>query len=290
MAIECHGLSKLYPGGKVALEGVDLKISGTFGLLGPNGAGKTTLMRILATLVLPTGGTATVEGIPLTDPARLRRVLGYLPQKFGFYPQLTVFETMEYMAALAEAPTDRPRLLDLLDRVGLAEKERVRVRQLSGGMIQRLGIASALVADPRVLIVDEPTAGLDHDSRISFRNLLAGLAADRTVLLSTHIVSDVETTCARLAVLRAGRIVFAGTPAELASRAVGQVWTVLVDPGDWAQFERRFHPVAAVREAAQVRARVVAPAPPPGYTATPAEPALEDGYVHLLRGNGGEAV
>lgn len=269
---------------------MNLEISGTFGLLGPNGAGKTTLMRILATLVAPTGGTATVDGIPVADAAAVRRHLGYLPQQFGFYPQLTVFETLEYMAALSQVRAGRGRLLGLLERVGLEDRAAARVRALSGGMVQRLGIAAALVADPRVLIVDEPTAGLDHDSRMGFRNMLAGLAADRTVLLSTHIVSDAETTCARLAVLRDGRVAFAGTPDRLAAAAAGHVWEVEVDPADWAGFETRFRPVAAVRAAGRVRARIVAPAPPPGYAAAPAPPTLEDGYVHILRAPAGGAA
>lgn len=290
MSIVIEGLRKRFPDGKVALDGIDLEVRGTFGLLGPNGAGKTTLMRILATLMTPTEGRVSIDGIPITDLAAVRRRLGYLPQRFGFYPQLTVMETMEFMAHIAEAPADRPRLMALLERVGLAERARSRVRQLSGGMVQRLGIAAALVGDPRVLIVDEPTAGLDHDSRISFRNLLAGLAEDRTVLLSTHIVSDVETTCSRLAVLREGRVIFTGSPDQLAARADGQVWEVTVEPADWAHFEQRFHPVAAVREPGHVRARVVSAAPPPGYPAGPASPTLEDGYACALRARDGGAA
>ena len=291
MSIVIEGLRKVFPDGKEALNGIHLEVRGTFGLLGPNGAGKTTLMRILATLMTPTEGRVTIDGIPLTDLAAVRRRLGYLPQRFGFYPQLTVLETMEFMAHIAEAPADRPRLMALLERVGLADRARSRVRQLSGGMIQRLGIAAALVGDPRVLIVDEPTAGLDQDSRVSFRNLLAGLAEDRTVLLSTHIVSDVETTCSRLAVLRDGKVIFTGSPDQLAARADGKVWAVAVEPADWSHFEQRFRPVAAVREAGLVRARVVAHAPPPGYRAEPAAPTLEDGYVWALRTrDGGEAA
>jgi ABC-2 type transport system ATP-binding protein len=290
MAIVIQGLRKIFPGGKVALDSIDLEVSGTFGLLGPNGAGKTTLMRILATLVAPTEGRVTVDGIPITEVAAVRRRLGYLPQRFGFYPRLSVIETMEFMAHLSQVDGGRSRLMSLLERVGLADRAKLKVRQLSGGMVQRLGIAAALVGDPRVLIVDEPTAGLDHDSRMSFRNLLAGLAEDRTVLLSTHIVSDVETTCARLAILREGRVIFTGSPDQLAHRAAGQVWEVMVDPADWLHFEHRFHPVAAVRGAGSIRARVVAPSPPPGYPAEPASPTLEDGYVHTLRGGDGGAA
>jgi len=290
MTILIEGLRKRFPDGKVALDGIDLEVRGTFGLLGPNGAGKTTLMRILATLMAPTEGSITIDGVPISDVAAVRRRLGYLPQRFGFYPQLTVLETMAFMAHIAEAPADRPRLMALLERVGLADRARSRVRQLSGGMVQRLGIAAALVNEPRVLIVDEPTAGLDHDSRIAFRNLLAGLAEDRTVLLSTHIVSDVETTCSRLAVLREGKVIFTGSPDQLAARAEGQVWEVAVEPPDWTHFEQRFHPVAAVREPGHIRARVVAPVAPPGYLAEPASPTLEDGYVCALRAAGGEAA
>lgn len=286
MAIQVEGLRKLYPGGKVALDGVDLEIAGTFGLLGPNGAGKSTLMRILATLVEPTAGQVWVDGIPIVEKASVRRRLGYLPQRFGFYPQLTVLESLEYMAALSQVNPGRSRLLELLERVGLAELARSRVRGLSGGMVQRLGIAAALVADPAILIVDEPTAGLDHQATLSFRSLIAGLAADRTVLLSTHVVSDVETSCSRLAVLKEGRLQFVGTPEALAATAADLVWEVEVEPVDWEAFQLRFQPIAAVREAGLIRARMLGTAPPVGYVARSISPNLEDGYVNILRRQG----
>lgn len=213
MTVALSAVSKVYPGRppKEALRDVTMTMDGVFGILGPNGAGKTTLLRIVATVLRPTAGQVTVEGMPLTALQPVRRVLGYLPQRFGFYPQLTVYETLSYTACLAMVDPDRPRLMSLLERVGLVDQAATRVARLSGGMVQRLGIACALVGEPRVLIVDEPTVGLDHQSRSGFRALLASLAtAGRTVLFSTHVVSDAETVCQRLAVLKVGRVAFGG--------------------------------------------------------------------------------
>ncbi len=212
MDVTISQLTKVY-GGKVrALDGIDLRIqSGMFGLLGPNGAGKTTLMRILAGILHPTSGTVRIGGQECrTERERtaLKRVLGYLPQELGVYPDLTAFQFLDYIGILKgmdDGKARTQRVAELLEIVGLSEVARRRLKMFSGGMKRRVGIAQALLNDPRLLIVDEPTAGLDPEERIRFRNLLSELAGDRTVLLSTHIVEDIAQTCQRLAVMTAGK-------------------------------------------------------------------------------------
>lgn len=276
-----QGIVKTFPGGTRALDGISLKIgAGTFGLLGPNGAGKTTLMRILATLVAPTSGTATVLGVPLKDVAGIRQILGYLPQSFGFYPQLSVWETLQYFAHL-KGVTDRRRMEDLLELVGLADRRTTKVRHLSGGMRQRLGIAIALLNDPRFLIVDEPTAGLDPEGRVEFRNLITTLPGQRTVLISSHIVEDIAQSAAEVAVINRGQLLYVGTPGELAQIAAGKVW--LVDIGVWElnELKRTHFVVATVRSGDRLEVRCLGPG---GAGFRPVPPTLEDGYMALLRG------
>ncbi|MDP2871675.1 MAG: ATP-binding cassette domain-containing protein [Bacillota bacterium] len=292
MAVVLNALRKVYPGRppRVALDDVTLTMDGTFGLLGPNGAGKTTLLRMVATVLRPTAGSITIEGVPATDRRSVRGMLGYLPQRFGFHPQLTAYETLSFMACLAMVSPGRADLMSLLERVGLAGMAGTRVTQLSGGMVQRLGIACALVGDPRVLIVDEPTVGLDHESRLEFRALLASrAAAGRTVLISTHVVGDAEAVCQRLAVLNHGRLAFVGTPAELAAAARERVWQVRVPLAHWDAFSAETRPLAAVREGGWVQARLVAAVPPPGMHAVPLQAVAEDGYAWVLGATGPEA-
>jgi ABC-2 type transport system ATP-binding protein len=232
MWIELSGLSKRY-GATLALDGLDLTVpTGMFGLLGANGAGKTTLMRILAGLLRPSAGRVTVGGHDLASRAgklAVQRVLGYLPQDLGLYPDLTAREFLDYIALLKgldDGATRRRRVGELLELVALSGDADRRLRGFSGGMRRRVGIAQALLADPRLLIVDEPTAGLDPEERLRFRSLLAGLAGDRTVLLSTHIVDDIVQTCPRVVVVRRGTIVFQGATADLAGLAAESVWLV----------------------------------------------------------------
>ena len=212
---------------RTVLDGLDLTLGrGVHGLLGPNGAGKTTLMRVLATVVAPTSGSVQL----LPDPAggrppalrEVRRRLGYLPQQFGFYPRFTAREYVEYLAWLKEmAPAAVPLAVDrALARVGLTDRADHRLKTLSGGMIRRVGLAQALVNDPAVLLLDEPTAGLDPEQRLAFRGLVRELGQDSCVLISTHLVEDVTAACDDVLVLDAGRIVFTGTPDELTARAV----------------------------------------------------------------------
>jgi len=286
MDIAIQRLTKVY-GGKVhALNGVDLTISsGMFGLLGPNGAGKTTFMRILAGILRPTSGQARIGPYDATTErgrAAVKRVLGYLPQALGVYPDLSAREFLDYIAILKgldQTAGRKRRVAELLETVGLADVANRKLKGFSGGMKRRVGVAQALLNDPRLLIVDEPTAGLDPEERIRFRNLLADLAGDRTVLLSTHIVEDVAQMCQRLAVMRSGRVAFHGTTSELIEEAQGHVWT-LTSSG--TKPEGDLTVVATLRVGNEIQYRVVG-LPQPAFRAVSAQPTLEDGYIWLMR-------
>jgi len=231
--IEIENLTKVYPSGKKALNSLSLRIDkGMFGLVGPNGAGKTTLMRILATLLRPTAGRVCVYGHDLDTPegkARTRSILGYLPQEVGFHLRLTVEQELDYLALLKNITDVRERKYEVdmaLEQVGLKDMRRERVYTLSGGMKRRLGIGVALLGNPCLVIVDEPTANLDPAERVRFRNLLFQLAGDRIVILSTHIIEDVNQICSDLAVISNGTLLFHGSPLQLISQVEGQVWIV----------------------------------------------------------------
>jgi ABC-2 type transport system ATP-binding protein len=290
--ISIAGLTKTYGAGfrsVEALRGIDLEIgSGMFGLLGPNGAGKTTLMRILAGIVNPTRGTVRVAGHDLSTESGKRgakSVLGYLPQELGMYPELTAAQLVDYMAIL-KGLDDRARRLrrvgEVLEMVALAGVADRKIKSFSGGMKRRVGIAQALVNDPRLLIVDEPTAGLDPEERIRFRNLLVRLASDRTVILSTHIVEDIGQTCRELAVIGQGRVLFHGTPLELTQVAEGHVWTVTRPRLDEPTPDVTI--VSMLHLAEGVQLRLVCTRPGAGPSAEPTRPSLEDGYVRLMQG------
>lgn len=210
MQIKVSNLNKKF-GSKTALHNVNLEISsGMFGLLGRNGAGKTTLMRILATLLTKTSGTITMCDIPIENAKEIRKIVGYLPQDFSMYPNMTVYEAMDYLGVLSEIPSKRRKdiVLSLLDKVNLYDCQRVSIKALSGGMKRRLGIAQAIMHDPKVLIVDEPTAGLDPEERVRFKNLLCQIAQDKIVILSTHIIEDIEETCKNVAILNSGKVIY----------------------------------------------------------------------------------
>ena len=283
MRIEISGLNKTYRGRVAALDGLDLVVpTGMFGLLGANGAGKTTLMRILAGLVQPTRGRVVVGGHDMGTAAgrtAVQRTLGYLPQDLGVYPDLTARQFLDYIALLKgmdERAARRRRVAELLEVVGLTADADRRLRGFSGGMRQRVGIAQALLADPQLLIVDEPTAGLDPQERIRFRTLLSQFAGRRTVLLSTHIVEDIAQTCREVAVLAKGRLMFRGTVDELTRCAQGRVWSVVTDgpaPPEGTV-------VSALPHETGMRYRIVA-ATRPGPEAAQVEPVLEDGYLAL---------
>lgn len=285
MEIRITGLTKTFGGGVHALAGVDLTIpTGMFGLLGPNGAGKTTLMRILAGILNPNSGTVHVGPHDLGRPASrvaVKRTLGYLPQELGLYPDLSGREFLDYIAIL-KGMNDRAhrgsRVKELLGLVGLDDAAGRELKTYSGGMKRRVGIAQALLNDPRLLIVDEPTAGLDPEERIRFRNLLVSLAGDRTVLLSTHIVEDVAQTSHRVALLAAGRVVFHGSTSGLAAMARGKVWSLDTD-GPLPTGNLTI--VSAISTGSGMRYRVVSESAPSGWTSV--EPTLEDGYVAVMQ-------
>lgn len=223
MKLELKNLSKTYRGGKAALQGVSLTLSspGLYGLVGPNGAGKSTLMKLLTAGLLPDAGEILLDGQPLSRQERaLKASLGYLPQEFGLFEDLTVAQFLDYMAALKGLPRSdtRPEIDRVLASTHLADKRRARIRTLSGGQKQRTGIAQALLGKPKLLIFDEPTVGLDPAERVAFRNLFAQAARDRLVILSTHIIEDVQNACDHLVVLDRGAIAYAGTPEELMAR------------------------------------------------------------------------
>lgn len=280
LAIE--GVGKRYPRGVRGLDGFTLELGpGVLGLLGPNGAGKSTLMRILATVTRPTEGRVTWNGADIArEPDGLRAVLGYLPQDFGVYPNLNAVEFLEYIAAakgLAPAAARR-RIEDLLVLVNLADARRRPLGGFSGGMRQRVGIAQALLNDPRLLIVDEPTAGLDPEERVRFRNLLAELSGERIVLLSTHIVSDVEAVATDIAVIHRGRLVQRASPEDLQRSAEGMVWEWIVPSAELAALKTRCLISGTQRRSEGVRVRVVSresPAPDARHVA----PTLEDAYL-----------
>lgn len=271
-----------------AIEGLHLSIGkGMFGLLGPNGAGKSTLMKMLATLEHPTQGTIRIGDYVLgKDDPHIRRLIGYLPQEFGVYGKLSGIEYLDYVALMKQiGPAQKRKQLvnEMLERVNLGDKRRKRIATYSGGMKQRIGIAQALLGDPQVLIVDEPTAGLDPEERLRFRNLLTELAEDRIVLLSTHIVADIETSCRRLAMMRMGRLVFQGTVHELMDRVEGKLYAGTLE---WAAIQalENQYPIISKRKSEHgYDIRVVCEAPPGhGLEAVPPT-GMEDGYMLVMR-------
>ncbi len=283
MEIQIVGLSKTYGGRIRALSQVTFNLSnGMFGLLGPNGAGKTTLMRIMATLLPATEGDVLIDGLSVREkPAEIRRLLGYLPQSFNTYPQLTVEEFLDYFSLLSGIREGRAqRVNQVLEQVNLDEQRRIRTGKLSGGMKRRLGIAQALLGDPKLLIVDEPTAGLDPAERVRFRNFLSTLSGDRVIILSTHIVEDVASTCNNLAVLYQGQILFRGTPHDLAECARGKVWTLAVPANEWTRFQKEYHILSSVRADDGWQVRSLSDTPPVSQ-AISVQPNIEDGYMAL---------
>ena len=241
--IEIKELNKFYGKKKQALSNVNMTIEqGMFGLLGRNGAGKTTLMKTLATLLQKQSGSISVCGIPIENAKEIRKIIGYLPQDFSMYPTMSVVEAMDYLGVLSGICTkERKERIDfLLKKVNLTEHKNKKVKALSGGMKRRLGIAQALLNDPKVLIVDEPTAGLDPEERIRFRNLLCDVAEERIVILSTHIVGDIEATCENLAILNEGSILYCGTVSDLLDTAKGKVFSKTVDKSDLPKLKKEY--------------------------------------------------
>lgn len=286
MQIDIEHLNKIYRGGIAAITDLNLTIpGGMYGLLGPNGAGKTTLMRILAGILRPTSGTIQVgeyDGNSERGRIAIKRVLGYLPQDLGVYPDLSAREFLAYIAILKgidERRVRQKRVEELLELVSLSDVAGRKLKTFSGGMKRRIGIAQALLNDPRLLIVDEPTAGLDPEERIRFRNLLSDLGGDRVILLSTHIVEDIAQTCRRLAIMNKGRIIFQGSTEELTNEARGKVWTVTTSG---AKPEGDITVVSTINMGATVQYRVVGDLLQDSG-AVSSEPSLEDSYVWLMR-------
>lgn len=286
MLIDIEHLNKIYRGGIAAITDLNLTIpGGMYGLLGPNGAGKTTLMRILAGILRPTSGTIQVgeyDGNSERGRTAIKRVLGYLPQDLGVYPDLSAREFLDYIAILKgidERRVRQKRVEELLGLVSLSDVAGRKLKTFSGGMKRRIGIAQALLNDPRLLIVDEPTAGLDPEERIRFRNLLSDLRGDRIILLSTHIVEDIAQTCRRLAIMNKGRMIFQGSTEELTNEARGKVWTVTTS-GE--RPEGDITVVSTINMGATVQYRVVGDLLQDSG-AVSSEPSLEDSYVWLMR-------
>ncbi len=276
--LELRNVSKAFRDLK-AVDDVSLTLgSGVVGLVGHNGAGKTTLMQLLATLTRPTAGSILFDGQDIVrKPDAMRRRLGFLPQEFGIYPNLTALECMQYFAAL-KGVRDPARIRHLLELVNLAEHSHRPAASFSGGMRRRLGIAQALLNDPDILIVDEPTAGLDPEERLRFRRLLSELGFGKLVIVSTHIVPDVESIAGQLAIMRKGRLLALETPDAILQRARGQVWQANVDAEDYEALRSHFHVLQAQRQGGQVQVRVAHPAQPlPG--AQSVEPSLEEALM-----------
>jgi len=281
-------LAKTYPGGIQALKGISLDVPcGMFGLLGPNGAGKTTLMKIVATLLEPDSGAVSMNDVDLiARKDQTRRMLGYLPQEFGLYPTLTAEQTLDYFAKLKGVwhRSERTCLVDaLFERVNLSSARKQRVGGFSGGMRQRLGIAQALIGEPQLIIVDEPTAGLDPEERVRFHNLLAESAGEQAVvILSTHIVSDVSNLCSQMAVIRQGEIMACCTPKQAIDQMKGSVWEATVPREKAQRLTTRGQVISSQMYDGQVHLRLICKDGPPSEEFSPATAVLEDYYFDLV--------
>ncbi|MDQ6654458.1 MAG: ABC transporter ATP-binding protein [Verrucomicrobiota bacterium] len=279
--LKLESLSKCFRGGNYGVRDVSLDLSsGVIGLLGPNGAGKTTLMQMIATITRPTSGRILFEGTDIAKrPNELRRKLGYLPQDFGVYENLTALEFLTYFAAL-KGVHSKKRVLEMLEMVNLHTVADRPLGGFSGGMRQRVGIAQALINDPVLVIVDEPTAGLDPEERVRFRNLLSEIGFGKLVILSTHIVSDIESIATQIAVMKEGRLLTIAAPEVLLQEASGKVWNSVVASEEFEQLRTTLKISSAMRKADGVHIRFVGPEP--AIAATAVEPELEDAFLYLM--------
>lgn len=283
--LEINGLSKTYDNGVHALNNVNLSIpKGMFGLLGPNGAGKSSLMRTISTLQEADSGTITFAGIDVfSDPQSLRQRLGYLPQDFGVYPRISAYDLLDHMAILKGIANkgERKEAVDgLLAHTNLYQHKNKAVSGFSGGMRQRFGIAQALLGDPDLLVVDEPTAGLDPEERNRFHNLLVSLGEEKVIILSTHIVDDVSELCPNMAVLASGKILLEGNPISLTEHLNGQIWRKTVSQQEAIEIENNLSVISKRLFAGQTIIHVMADQAPEGFETTPAN--LEDVYFSTL--------
>jgi len=287
MSISIKGLNMIYPGGKQALRDVNLDIPmGMFGLLGPNGAGKSTLMRILVALMEPSSGEVNIFGYDLRRQRKeIRKILGYLPQDFRFFAKYKTHEFLDYAARLSGMTDSRKRkqaVESMLETVGLFEARERYASKLSGGMKRRLGIAQALIHNPKVIIVDEPTTGLDPEERIRFRNLLAEFSKnDVSIILSTHIVGDISSTCNCMALMNLGQVGFYGSPQQMLAQAEGKVWRLKVTGDELFEIDRRYPVISTIPSGAGWEVQVVADAIE-GFAAEPYPPNLEHAYVWYM--------
>lgn len=283
MEIVIDNLSKRY-GKKEAIKNLSLKIpSGMYGLLGRNGAGKTSLMRILAALSVPTNGDIWLNGVSMKETAKIREMVGYLPQDFSMYRSMTVLGAMDYLGLLSDIPKEirKERIDELLEKVNLKDNARTKIKALSGGMKRRLGIAQALLHNPQILIVDEPTTGLDPEERIRFRNLLSDFADDRIVLLSTHIASDIESICDGVAVLNDGKLIFHGSTEELIRQADGKVYLITASKELDRHIKEKYVCLNMSNTRTGIQYRILSDTPPKEKGKIQS-PTLEDGYMYLL--------
>ena len=281
MRISIQNVSKTYKAGKKALNNITMDIASPnmIGLVGPNGAGKTTLMKLLAAALLQTEGSITLDDKPLKkNEKHLKSVLGYLPQSFGLYDELTVWQFLDYMSALKGVKNPREAIAKAIAETNLEEKKKAKIKTISGGQRQRVGIAQALIGNPSLLILDEPTVGLDPEERIKFRNLFSQNAQDKIVLLSTHIIEDVQSICNRLIVMNNGKILFDGSPEQLIQAAQGHVGLCEQSMGVAANAEYLI--TSRINTVQGVICRIVADTLP--SFAKRAEPTLEDAYMYLI--------
>ena len=285
LELTLNGVTKKY-GSKLAVDGISYTLShGIYGLLGANGAGKTTLLRMVCGILEPSEGRILCNGSGIREMgAKYRRLLGYLPQDFGYYPEFTARRFLLYLAALKALPKEeaKEQVEELLKLVGLEQEEKRKIKTFSGGMIRRLGIAQALLNNPEILILDEPTSGLDPKERIRFRNIISSLAGNRIVILSTHIVSDVEYIADEILLMKGGQMMLAGKLEPMVAKIRGKVWECCVRPEETEKYQAEFS-VSNLRNTNEgVRLRIVADQCPTG-DARPVDPDLEDLYLYYFR-------
>jgi ABC-2 type transport system ATP-binding protein len=285
MSLVIENLSKKYTKEKFGLQNYSITIEkGILGLLGPNGAGKSTLMKIIATISQPTSGSLTLDGHDLVkEPNYIRKVLGYLPQDFGVYPNLNAYEFLEYIAAMkgVGGPSLKARIEMLLEGVNLIEVAKRPIGTYSGGMKQRIGIAQTLLNDPKVLIFDEPTVGLDPEERVRFRNLISDLAHDCIIILSSHIVSDIETIADEVAIMKGGVLITKGSQQDVIKKVEGKVFEIVIDNSLLDEFKRTNHVVNTIRQKYKTRVRYISDQPVAESVAYQA--SLEDAYLFLTK-------
>lgn len=289
MSIKINDLTVTFKNKVTAINHADLEIpNGVFGLLGENGAGKTTLMRVLTTVLTPTSGTVSMDGILYCEGnyPKIQHRIGYLPQEIDLYPGLTVQECLEYMGDLAGVPKEecRKRIQYYLEKTSLTEHRKKKMKQLSGGMKRRVGLVQALLNEPKFLIVDEPTTGLDPEERIRIRNLLVDFSENRTVLFSTHVVEDLAAVCNQLAVMKKGQFLYAGSMKELVRTAKGHVWICrLRDEVQAREIEKKYHISSKQLSEDGVQIRLISEKMP-NIECVSVEPTLEDAYIYIVNG------